>query len=99
MISDIELIQIIFALGDDAYTGSITRAVSAKTGQHVQVGWLHMRINRLKALGLLLQEKNNRLPNGARSKSFVKLTLKGQEIGRLQGEPGRATASLRRAME
>lgn len=99
MISDIELIEIIFLLGDEAYTGSISRAITAKTGQYVQVGWLHMRLNRLKGMGLIRQERGNRLPNGMRSKSFIRLTQKGEAIGRLHGEPGRAAASLRAALE
>lgn len=99
MISDIELIEIIYLLGDDAYTGSISRAVGAKTGQPVQVGWLHMRLNRLKTMGLIRQEKGTAQPNGMRTKSFVRLTPKGHEVGRFHGQPGRAAASLRAALE
>jgi hypothetical protein len=99
MISDVELIQIIFALGSNAYTGSITRAVRGKIGGDVQVGWLHMRLNRLRSLGLLKQEKGEIPEKGNRPKSFVRLTQKGLEIGQFQDGPGRASASLREAFD
>lgn len=99
MIGDVELIRIIFALGDEAYTGSITRAIRTKIGRDIHVGWLHMRLNRLKSLGLLRQEKDRERANGGRPKSFVRLTPKGEEIGRLGAEPGRANASLRGALD
>jgi hypothetical protein len=99
MIADVELIQIISELGSDAYTGSISRAVRSKTNESVQVGWLHMRINRLKSGGLLQQEKGSEIANGNRPKSFVRLTPKGQEIARLRNEPGRANALLRSALQ
>ena len=97
MIGDVELIQIIFTLGAEAYTGSIARAVRRRVGRQVHVGWLHMRLNRLKSLGLLKQEKDRQRTNGMRPKSFVRLTPKGEAIGRLGAEPGRAHASLRDA--
>ena len=99
MIGDVELIHIIFALGEDAYTGSISREIRKKTDREVHVGWLHMRLNRLKSLGLLVQIKSQERVNGHRPKSFVRLTPKGVEVGRLQSAPGRATASLRSALD
>ena len=92
MISDVELIQLIFALGDEAYTGSIARAIRQTTGLSVHVGWLHMRLNRLKARGLRLREKRSGPVNGGRPKSFVRLTPTGQESGECRGEPGLASA-------
>jgi DNA-binding PadR family transcriptional regulator len=99
MIDDVGLIQIIFALGTEAYTGSIAREIRKRVGQEVHVGWLHMRLNRLKSLGLLKQEKGEERVNGNRPKSFIRLTPKGEEIGQLQAEPGRASARLRDALD
>jgi DNA-binding PadR family transcriptional regulator len=99
MIDDVELVQIIFALGQDAYTGSIAREIRKKVGRDVHVGWLHMRLNRLKSLGLLKQEKQRTRANGSRPKAFVRLTPKGEEIGQLAAEPGRANASLRGVLD
>jgi hypothetical protein len=78
MIGDVELIQIIFALGENAYTGSIARELRKRLGRDVHVGWLHMRLNRLKSLGFLIQTKAADRVEGHRPKSFVRVTPKGE---------------------
>jgi len=99
MIGDIELVRIIFALGENAYTGSISRAIRQRVGRDVHVGWLHMRLNRLKSAGLLKQERDREQGNGSRPKSYVRLTPKGEKIGQLGTEQGRASARLRDALD